>query len=160
MATNARATAVSSPKIPEHGENKPGQIRFAGDPRLQRPRKDDGVGNFPEVPARALRPDTGRGPLPRRSQLMDNGWCMGMHWDDEPLRPRARRSRPRIQATRSRTRTRTTTRTKGWFMERGCCAAEITETHVPRANGARICDNRFSFGGCGDELPPGHSDGV
>jgi len=41
----------------------------------------------------------------------------GAQWDDEPLRPPARRPRFQSQATQSRTRTRTATRTKGWFME-------------------------------------------
>src|SRR6266536_2301666 len=44
-------------------------------------------------------------------------FALRMHWDHEPLRPRARRPRPRIQATQSRTRSRTTARTKGRFME-------------------------------------------
>ena len=44
-----------------HWDHEPDQIRTAGGPRPQRPRKDEGVGDFPGVLARATRCD--RGPV-------------------------------------------------------------------------------------------------
>src|SRR6266536_5481988 len=54
-----------------------------------------------------------------------------MHWDHEPLRPRARRPRPRNQATQSRTRSRTTARTKGRFMESPLSFLRMHWDHEP-----------------------------
>jgi len=54
------------------------QVRTAGGPRPQRPRKDQGVADFPGVLARATRCD--RGPVAVRyfvpGQLTGNGWFM------------------------------------------------------------------------------------
>src|SRR6266704_529694 len=69
------------------------QIRTAGGPRPQRPRKDQGVGDFPGVLARATRCD--RGPVavryfgPANSRAKAGSWrepsfALRSHWDDEP----------------------------------------------------------------------------
>src|SRR5947207_980478 len=78
MATNAGATEVSSTRIPEREENKRDPIRTAGGPRPQRPRDDEGAGDFPGVSARAARCD--RRPVavrcfyPADSRAMSGSW--------------------------------------------------------------------------------------
>ena len=76
-----------------HWDHEQDQIRTAGGPRPQQSRKDESVGDFPGVLARATRCD--RGPVAVRYFALANsggkGWFMEsplaifrMHWDHEP----------------------------------------------------------------------------